>query len=69
VDGAHAVIARLLECRSHSGPATFRCVRDPKQVELLDARGNSVSVGDVDGDSVIFDVSASDLLHVRFDFD
>ncbi|HYT94470.1 MAG TPA: hypothetical protein VEL76_37490, partial [Gemmataceae bacterium] len=39
-DGMDAITARLLECSAFHSRAEFRCVRDPRRVALLDARGS-----------------------------
>src|SRR5262249_12444278 len=38
--GADALTCRFMEVANHSGPAEFRCVRNPKSAGLVDARGN-----------------------------
>jgi len=66
--GADAVTLRMLECNNHSGPAELRCVRNPKQAALVDARGNQLLDAAVQGDAVSFEVSGSDLAHLRVNF-
>jgi hypothetical protein len=66
---AASVVARVLECDLHGGPAEFRCVRNPRRAVTQDARGETVLEADVRGDTVVFDVSANDLLQLRIDFD
>ncbi len=63
-----AVTARLLECASHSGQAELRCVRNPKRVVLLDARGQFLLEGTPTGDAVLLEVSPNDLVHVQVEF-
>lgn len=60
--------ARMLECTSYGGQATFRTVRNPIRAELMDARGHPVSDGEVSDDSAQFDFAAGDLIHLRLDF-
>lgn len=66
--GADAVVARLLECAGHDGPAEIRCVRDPKRAVLLDARGQALLDLGIHGDAVQLDVTRHDLAHVRIEF-
>lgn len=68
VDGADAIVARLLECSAHTGPAEFRCVRDPKRAVLLDARGSTLMEPMTSGDAVLLDVSSGDLAQLRAEF-
>jgi hypothetical protein len=67
-DGADGVVARLLECASHTGPVELRCVRDPQRAALLDGRGNSLFEVSPHGDCVPFEATQNDLLHLRVDF-
>jgi hypothetical protein len=67
-DGADAVIARLLEAVGHGGHAEFRCVRDPGRALVLDARATSLMDVPTQGDAVLLDVAAHDLVQVRVDF-
>jgi alpha-mannosidase len=68
-EGADAVVARLVECNQHSGSAELRCVRDPRRAVLLDAQGITQMEAQTSGDAVFFDVSASDLVHLRVEFE
>lgn len=67
--GADAVIARLLECSGHSGQVEFRCARNPRRAVLVDAQGKLLSEASTNGDAALFDVAASDLVHLRVEFD
>ncbi len=67
-EGADAITARLLECSTHSGPAEFRCVRDPKRASLLDARGSHLLEASISGDAVLLDVTAGDLAQLQIEF-
>jgi hypothetical protein len=67
-DGADGVIARLLECTGHTGPAELRCVRDPHQARLLDAQGSLIMDASTQGDAAQFDVTQGDMVHLRIDF-
>jgi hypothetical protein len=67
-DGVDGVIARMLECSNFGGHCELRCVRDPQQAHLLDARGTSLMQLTTHGDIVPFEVAAGDLAHVRVDF-
>jgi hypothetical protein len=66
--GADAMVFRMLECSSHSGPAELRCVRDPRRAVLLDARGTELLEASVSGDTVLLDVTGNDLVQVRVEF-
>jgi hypothetical protein len=63
-----ALTARLQECGGYSTHAELRCVRDPKRVVLLDARGQLVNEGSMSGDAALFDVNPSDFTQVQVDF-
>jgi hypothetical protein len=67
-DGADAITARLLEVSGFGGQAQWRCVRDPKQARLLDARGEPMMELAVQGDAVQLDVARNDLIQMRVDF-
>ena len=67
-DGADAVTARLLEVSGLGGQAQWRCVRDPKQARLLDARGEPMLDLATQGDAVQLDVGRNDLIQMRLDF-
>jgi hypothetical protein len=67
-DGADAVVARLLECSAHTGPAEFRFVRDPRRAVLLDAAGGELLEANISGDAVLLDVAAGDLALLRVEF-
>jgi hypothetical protein len=67
-DGSDAVVARLLECGGHAGPAEFRCVRDPKRAILLDGRSNPLFDAATQGDAALLDAGRYDLLQVRVEF-
>lgn len=67
-DGADSVVARLLECSSHTGHAELRCARDPRRAVLLDARGGLLGEAQTQGDAVMLDVSQGDLVHLRVEF-
>lgn len=68
LDHDNALVATLLECASAGSQAQFRCVRDPVRAVMQDARGQTVMDLTVQGDAVEFEVSASDLLHLRVEF-
>ncbi|HEV3079768.1 MAG TPA: hypothetical protein VGY66_08310 [Gemmataceae bacterium] len=67
-NGGDAVLARMLECNNHGGPAEFHCVRDPKRAVLLDAQGNAITDATIDGDAAQFEVAAADLVHLQVEF-
>ncbi len=67
-DGAASIVARLLECGGFGGHAELRCVRDPKQATILDARGNVQMDAPTQGDTVLLDVGKNDLVQLRVDF-
>jgi hypothetical protein len=50
------------------GQAQWRCVRDPKQARLLDARGEPMMELAVQADAVQLDVARNDLMQMRVDF-
>lgn len=68
VAGADAVVARVVECALGTTQADLRCVRNPVRATLLDARGESLTEGRVVGDTVQFEVAASDCTQLRIDF-
>ena len=63
-----AVTARLLECGAFQTHAELRCVRDPKRVALLDARGTLLMEGGLAGDAALFDVAPRDFTQVQVEF-
>jgi hypothetical protein len=63
-----AVTARLLECGAFHTHAELRCVRDPKRVTLLDARGQVVMEGGMAGDAALFDLNPGDFTQVQVEF-
>jgi hypothetical protein len=65
---ADAITARLLECGAFHSHAELRCVRDPKRVALLDARGNFIMEGAMTGDAALFDVAPGDFTQVQVEF-
>jgi hypothetical protein len=65
---ADAITARLLECGAFHSHAELRCVRDPKRVALLDARGNFLMEGAMTGDAALFDVAPGDFTQVQVEF-
>ncbi|MCS6852757.1 MAG: hypothetical protein NZ700_16490 [Gemmataceae bacterium] len=65
---ADAVMARLLECASHSGPAEFRCVRNPQRAVVLNARQEPQYEANVNGDTVFLDISSGELTQLRIEF-
>jgi hypothetical protein len=67
-DDREAITARMLECAGHSGPAEFRCVRNPRRAVILDANGCFLNEANINGDTVYLDVSASVLMHVQIEF-
>jgi hypothetical protein len=67
-DGADAITARLLECGAFHSQAEFRCVRDPRRVALLDARGTCLMEGTMSGDAALFDVQPGDLVQLQVEF-
>jgi hypothetical protein len=62
------VVARLLECSGHGGPAELRCVRDPARAQLVAARDTVLFDAPTQGDAVLLEVPANDLVQVRIDF-
>jgi hypothetical protein len=67
-DSAAGIVARLLECGGFGGHAELRCVRDPRQAAILDARGSLQMDAPTQGDSVLLDVGRNDLVQLRVDF-
>ena len=67
--GTDAVIARMLECNNHGGPAELHCVRNPSRAELADAQGNTLTDASVNGDAAQFEVSAAELVHLKVAFE
>lgn len=67
-DTTDALTARLLECAAFSSSAEFRCVRNPRRVALVDARGNLIFESRSEGDAAQFDVSPGDLIHLQVQF-
>jgi hypothetical protein len=67
--GADSVLARLLECSGHTGQAELRCARDPRRAVLTDAQGAPLSEASTNGDAVLFEVMAGDLVQLRVEFD
>jgi hypothetical protein len=63
-----AVTLRLLECGGSNSHAELRCVRDPKRVTLLDARGGYVMEGSISGDAALFEMAPSDMTQVQIEF-
>ncbi len=63
-----AVTARLLECGAFHSHAELRCVRDPRRVALLDARGTFLMEGAQTGDAALFDVAPGDFTQVQVEF-
>jgi hypothetical protein len=68
LDGADALVARILECSTHYGSAELRCVRDPVRAAFIDERGNRLYDQAVSGDCVSFEVAPSNLVQLRVDF-
>ena len=58
----------MLECAAFSSTAEFRCVRNPKRVALVDARGNLILEATSNGDAAQFDVAPGDLIHLQVQF-
>jgi hypothetical protein len=67
--GADVLEARLLECGNHGGQAELRCVREPRRAVLLDSQGSPLVDASTSGDSVSFEVTAGDLVHLRVEFE
>jgi hypothetical protein len=67
-DGSDAILARLLECSGHDGPAELRCVRNPTRASIQDARGNALMDAYTHGDAVQLNVTRNDLIQLRVDF-
>jgi hypothetical protein len=67
-DGSDAVVARLLECAGHGGPAELRCVRDPRRAVLLDARETVLLDAATQGDAAQVEVAPNDLVQLRVEF-
>src|SRR5262249_19740593 len=66
--GAAALTGRFLEVAKHSGPAEFRCVRNPKSAGLVDARGNPLFDAAIHEDAVSFETSACDVVQLKVRF-
>ncbi len=67
-DGSDAILARLLECSGHDGPAELRCARNPARAAVQDARGNALTDAYTHGDAVQLNVTRNDLIQLRVDF-
>jgi hypothetical protein len=67
-NGIDAITARLLECGTFQSHAELRCVRDPRRVALLDARGTYLMEGSASGDAALFDVAPGDLVQLQVEF-
>jgi hypothetical protein len=67
-DGADAVVARMLECSGHTGPAEFHGPRNPQQATLLDARGEMLLDVQCEGDAALFEVTGGDLVQLSMRF-
>jgi alpha-mannosidase len=67
-DGVDGVIATLLETTSQSVQANLRCVRIPVRAFVQDLRGNALLDGMTQDDTVLLDVSPSDLFQLRVEF-
>lgn len=67
-DGEDAVIARLLECGLYAGQAALRCLRNPREALLVDARGERVQSATVEDDAAVFDVTQGELIHLKIAF-
>lgn len=68
IAGVDAVTARLLECGGFHTPAEMRCVRDPRRVAMLDARGQFLIEGTYSGDAALFHLGPGDLGHLQIEF-
>jgi alpha-mannosidase len=68
VDGADAVVARLLECGGFGGPAELRCVRDPQRALVEDMRANVLYDATTQGDAVQLEMASNDLVQLRVEF-
>jgi hypothetical protein len=67
-EGGDAVVARLLECASHGGPAELRCPRDPTRALVTDACDNVLYDATTQGDAVQVEVGTNDLVQLRVEF-
>jgi hypothetical protein len=63
-----AIIARLQEVSGAAGSATLRFARNPTGAELLEPDGTTMMPLTIEGDAVLFDYGANDLLDVRVEF-
>lgn len=63
-----AMTVRLMECGSQSGQAEFRCVRNPKQAVVLDARGERLLESNINDDTVYLEVTPNDFNQVQIEF-
>jgi hypothetical protein len=67
--GADAIQARLLECQQHSCQAELRCPRNPQRARLVDCQGSTQLEATTSGDAVQFEVSSSELVNLRVEFE
>jgi hypothetical protein len=63
-----AIVVRVLECSGHDGQAELRCVRNPRQATLQDARGEAQMDATTQGDAVQIDFNANDLVQIQVEF-
>jgi hypothetical protein len=63
-----AVTVRLQEIGTQVAQAQFRCVRNPRQAALLNARGERLVEGFVNGDAVNLDLALGDFAQVQIEF-
>jgi hypothetical protein len=65
---ADAVCLRVQEITGYGGSASLRCVRNPKQARLTDARGTPLTDLAVDGDAVQLEFGRHEIVNLRIDF-
>jgi hypothetical protein len=68
VEQADAVCLRLQEITGYGGSASLRCVRNPKQARLTDARGTPTSDLPVAEDAVQLEFGRHEIVNLRVDF-
>jgi hypothetical protein len=65
---ADSITARVLECAGTSTAAELHCVRAPKRVVMVDARGAVVAEGSASGDAALMHIGPGEWAHLRVDF-
>ena len=67
-DHPDALLATLVETSGASTQARFHCVRNPIRAVVQDMRGGALYDAAIEGDAVVLDIGASDLMQLRVEF-